>query len=374
MRYRLQAGQQAIERFAHMEARTQLQKCLQDAYEAAQIDQHKAGLTAAVAEALLGDLSGYQGDLHGANSRYRSAIEHTDNKRIRQWINRKLHYKRSLNSNGAKITYYVHGEGKHTLLLMNPLAYGLGVFQPMLDNLGQDFTIVTMDCRGTGESDLLIRPFGVVDHMHDVASVIRDLNRGPITGVGISRGSNILIHLAATFPELIDGLITVGCPISPPNSDGKTTFHERYLRERVAYTEKGDAKSLVELQYSFVYTEPGTEEVRKETGEHVLKLPVDTILSFYDSDPHVNVIDLLPKLQVNTLVMHGTEDKLVALEASRYLAKEIAGAKLYCFEGAGHLPTWTATEEFCLQVRDFLNTGPVDVTSAGITEWTASVS
>ena len=123
--------------------------------------------------------------------------------------------------------------------------------------------------------------------MHDVASVIRSLGRGPVTGVGISRGSNILIHLAAKFPELINGLVTVGCPISPPNYDGKTTFHERYMRERIAYTKNGDIKSLVELQYSFVYTEPGTDEVRKAASEHVLKLPPDTVLSFYDSDPNL---------------------------------------------------------------------------------------
>lgn len=371
MRYRLHAGQQAIERFAHLEARTQLMKCLQDAREAAQTDQTKAGMTAAVAEALLGDLAGYQGDLNNANTRYRSAIEHTSNKKIRQWINCKLHFQHSVQSNGAKVTYYVHGDGKQTLLLMNPLAYGLGVFQPILDNLGQDFTIVTMDCRGTGESDALIRPFGVVDHMHDVASVIRSLGRGPVTGVGISRGSNILIHLAAKFPELINGLVTVGCPISPPNYDGKTTFHERYMRERIAYTKNGDIKSLVELQYSFVYTEPGTDEVRKAASEHVLKLPPDTVLSFYDSDPNVNVVDLLPALRVNTLVMHGKEDKLVGLDASRYLAREIAGASLYCFDGAGHLPTWTATEEFCQQIRKFLKTKPVGATSAEVTEWAA---
>lgn len=96
------------------------------------------------------------------------------------------------------------------------------------------------------------------------------------------------------------------------------------------------------------------------------------ILSFHDSDPDVNVINLLQKLRVKTLVMHGTEDKLVALAASHYLANEIDGATLYHFEGAGHLPTWTATEEFCLQMRDFLNVKPLGVTSAGIAEWTAS--
>ena len=90
----------------------------------------------------------------------------------------------------------------------------------------------------------------------------------------------------------------------------------------------------------------------------MLKLPRDTVLSFYDPDPHVNVVDLLPNLRVKTLVVHGTVEKL-ALDAPRYLAKKIAGAKLYCFKGAGHLPAWTATEEFVCDCGNLSTRAPL---------------
>ena len=61
---------------------------------------------------------------------------------------------------------------------------------------------------------------------------------------------------------MVQRLLTSCTAISPPNADGNTTFHERCVKERAFYKVKGDARSLVELQYAFVYTEPGTEEVR----------------------------------------------------------------------------------------------------------------
>ena len=97
----------------------------------------------------------------------------------------------------------------------------------------------------------------------------------------------------------------------------------------------------------------------------------DAWLKSIGLEQYTEAFRVLPALRVNTLVMHGKEDKLVGLDASRYLAREIAGASLYCFDGAGHLPTWTATEEFCQQIRKFLKTKPVGATSAEVTEWAA---
>jgi pimeloyl-ACP methyl ester carboxylesterase len=68
---------------------------------------------------------------------------------------------------------------------------------------------------------------------------------------------------------------------------------------------------------------------------------------------------LLDKVQLPTLVMHGTEDKGAPLELGRQLAASIAGAQFYPFEGRCHLPMVTATQEFCDVLRAFVLTGQV---------------
>jgi pimeloyl-ACP methyl ester carboxylesterase len=60
---------------------------------------------------------------------------------------------------------------------------------------------------------------------------------------------------------------------------------------------------------------------------------------------------------VPTLVAHGREDRLVLFEAAEELAARLPRAQLYAFEGKGHFPIFTATDEFCDVLRRFVRTG-----------------
>jgi pimeloyl-ACP methyl ester carboxylesterase len=78
------------------------------------------------------------------------------------------------------------------------------------------------------------------------------------------------------------------------------------------------------------------------------------VLSFYDPDPDVDVSALLGQLSVPTLVTHGSEDKIIPFAGAEYLTRAIPGARLHCFAGKGHLPIFTAPDEFCAVLRDFV--------------------
>ena len=58
-----------------------------------------------------------------------------------------------------------------------------------------------------------------------------------------------------------------------------------------------------------------------------------------------------------TLVTHGREDRLVLFAAAEELAARLPNAQLYVFEGKGHAPIFTATEEFCEVLRRFVLCG-----------------
>jgi pimeloyl-ACP methyl ester carboxylesterase len=56
---------------------------------------------------------------------------------------------------------------------------------------------------------------------------------------------------------------------------------------------------------------------------------------------------VLGQVKTPTLILHGTQDRRVPLSTAYYLAERLPDARLYLFEGAGHLPIFTATGEFC---------------------------
>jgi pimeloyl-ACP methyl ester carboxylesterase len=65
---------------------------------------------------------------------------------------------------------------------------------------------------------------------------------------------------------------------------------------------------------------------------------------------------VLGQVKAPTLVLHGTHDRRVPLSAAHYLAEHLPDARLYLFEGRGHLPIFTATTEFCDVRRRFVTT------------------
>jgi pimeloyl-ACP methyl ester carboxylesterase len=105
-----------------------------------------------------------------------------------------------------------------------------------------------------------------------------------------------------------------------------------------------------------VFSEPQTRELLELFIQNRLNLPRETMLSFFDVDPEVDVTAILPAIRVPTLVTHGRADRLIHFAAAEYLAGRLPDAQLYAFEEKGNLPLFTATDEFCDVLRRFVQT------------------
>jgi pimeloyl-ACP methyl ester carboxylesterase len=300
---------------------------------------------------LAGDLASLLGELENANQHYDQAVELSTDPVIRQSIQNKRHRPRSIVRNGAKIVFYEHGGGDETLLLINPLIYGLAVFQPIIERLCQEFRIITVDPRGTGGSDPLPPAYTIKDHAEDVRAVIEATASAPCIGIGISRGGNLLVNLVTTYPALIKKLVMVGTGISPGDLYKSTGNWATEFRALLDQRNMGRAMRMFSLR---IFSELETRDLAKQFQRNCLRLPVDTILAFYSPDANADISLLLDHIQVPTLVTHGEADCLVAIEQAHYLVKTIPRAQFYAFHGKGHLPVFTATSEFCHVLRQFV--------------------
>ncbi len=308
---------------------------------------------------LQGDLASLMGELERANESYDRALEAEAAPEERQRIANKRHRPHTITRDGATIAFYEHGGGEDTLLLVNPVAYGLATFQPILERLCQEFRIITLDPRGTGASDPIPRGYSLRDHMEDVAAVIEAAGGAPIAGLGISRGGNLLIKLAVAQPSLLDKLVLIGTPPDDLAPGMRWGPKPEDATEIIAALRAKDIETVLRLFADILYSEAATTDLVEEWVRSALRLPPQTILSFFSLDPEINVMPLLEAVAMPTLVTHGSLDRLVPLDAVRYLVEHIPGARFYAFEGKGHLPVYTATAEFCDVVRGFVRTGDV---------------
>jgi pimeloyl-ACP methyl ester carboxylesterase len=332
------------------------------ALELAQRAEEIGGCDLALAEVrpraleLLGDLHSLMGELEAANQSYDAAGALVTDTEERHRIERKRHRTGCALRDGARIAYYLHGAGDETLLFVNPVVYGLEVFQPIVERLCQEFRIVTIDPRGTGSSDPSQRPYGLTQHALDVRAVIEQAGFGAVTGVGISRGSNLLVRLADAYPDLVRRLVLIGAPPDIGASDSPAQRPE-YLDATAAFLANDDLAGLMRYHIGRVFSEPDVADLAASRLQRWLGMPRETVLSFYDRDPEMDIRPLLPAIRVPTLIAHGTADRQVPFAAAEYLAERIPGAQLCAFQGYGHVPLFTATQEFCDVLRRFVRTG-----------------
>ncbi|HEU4439311.1 MAG TPA: alpha/beta fold hydrolase [Methylomirabilota bacterium] len=347
-RYHLMVAERAKRCYAYATAEA---SCRQAAEAAARSPDARAEQAQALE--LLGDVASLRGDLDGANESYEAARAAAAGEADRRRIGNKLHRPRTTTRNGATLAYYEHGSGEQTLLLTNPLIYGLEILQPVLQQLCQEFHILTMDLRGTGRSDPIPPGYTTADHAADIGAVIEAAGRGPVTAIGISKSGNMLVRLAVAAPSLLKGLVLLGTPLDITPGSLSLVSSDVDGRFRAGLRE-GDLERAMRHFVATVVSDPDTGELADQFTRNVLRLPRESILSTWTPDPTVDIAPILDQVKAPALILHGTEDRRVSVAAARYLAQHLPDARLHLFEGRGHLPIFTATAEFCEVLRRFV--------------------
>ena len=110
--------------------------------------------------------------------------------------------------NGLDVFYETRGAGDPVLLI-----HGLGSstedWEPQVDALARDFTVVAYDVRGHGRTGKPGGTYSVAQFASDAAELIRALRLAPVHVVGLSMGGMIAFQLAADHPELVRSLVIV---------------------------------------------------------------------------------------------------------------------------------------------------------------------
>jgi pimeloyl-ACP methyl ester carboxylesterase len=356
--YLLLAANKAKVHYAYRSAVTLCQRALEAAGKRNDlIEEQIRGLV------LAGDLASLLGELENANQYYDQAVELSTDPVIRRSIQNKRHLPHSIVRKGAKIVYYEHGGGEETLLMVNPVAYGLSTFQPVLERLCQEFRIITVDPRGTGSSDPILKGYSLKDHVEDVRAIIEAADCGAINGVGISRGGNLLIKLAIAYPGLLKRLVLCSCTTDDLTPGSPYPLSGEWTKGFIEALKNKNLEQALTIFSRIVYSEPGTHELAEQFVQRSMRLPRETVLSFFARHPEANIVPLLPKITIPTVVMQGTADILFPFEGGRFIWEQIPNALFYAFKERGHLFAFTAPEDFCEVLRHFVLTETVPSSS-----------
>jgi pimeloyl-ACP methyl ester carboxylesterase len=257
-------------------------------------------------------------------------------------------------ANGLEIAYRRVGEGP-PLVLVHSAADDGRAWQPQLVALSDAFTVVAWDEPGAGGSSDLPPNFALADYAHCLAAFIEALALGPAHVAGLSWGGTVAQELYRHHPELVATLILVDT-----YAGWKGSLPEEEVRARVAGAREMLAAPPAEfdprLPGLFAGDPPGEFVALLE--EIAIGVRRSTLSAQLRVMAEADQRDLLPRVEVPTLLVWGELDARSPLTIAREFHRAIPGAQLVVIPSCGHVSNLERPEPFNRAVREFCEAHP----------------
>jgi pimeloyl-ACP methyl ester carboxylesterase len=257
------------------------------------------------------------------------------------------------------IAYQAFGEGPADLVFAPgyvsniELGWSLPGRAAFLEELASFARVIQFDKRGTGMSDPAREHASLETRMDDVRAVMDAARSERATLFGIDTGGMMSIVFAATYPERTAGLLLSGTAArtlwAPDHPWGPS--EAEYLRS-VEEEERRWGSDEHGLEVMRRYSPALDDPAAQAWGAYLRQAASPGAYAAYRRMNMENdVRGVLPAIHVPTVVAHRAGDDVVPIDAGRYLADRIAGARFVELPGDDHSPFTGSTEELLAEVR-----------------------
>ncbi len=230
------------------------------------------------------------------------------------------------------------GEGEPLLLVQGMSGTHLSWGEPFLSALERDFALVAYDHRGIGESGRLDGDFTIADLADDAARLLDRLGLGAAHVLGVSMGGMVAQELALRHPARVRTL-TLGCTYS--GGSGSALTDPAIFQRLTASWQSGDRERILRAAWEINVSAgfAGNDEAWTAFRDAALALPVPitVVMAQLRAISGHDTSERLREIAAPTLVIHGTEDRMLDVANGRRIAERIPSAGLEELEGVGHL-------------------------------------
>ncbi|MBC7811202.1 MAG: alpha/beta hydrolase [Burkholderiales bacterium] len=165
----------------------------------------------------------------------------------------------------------------------------------------------------------------IASYAEDVVALLGALNIEQAYIVGHSMGGAVALTLALNEPERVKGLILI-------STGAKLRVHADILEHVV-----DDTEGVVTLVNGWEWSADADPDLRAAGYERRLAAGAETLYADYTACDTFDVRERLPEINVPTLVLGGTDDRMTPFKYSHYLAQNIPEAQLDIIEGGSHM-------------------------------------
>jgi pimeloyl-ACP methyl ester carboxylesterase/UDP:flavonoid glycosyltransferase YjiC (YdhE family) len=230
----------------------------------------------------------------------------------------------------ARIFYQVTSAGARDLVLVPPcqvVTYSR-MWKHQVPYLSRYFRVITMDPRGNGRSDRPSTGYDLDTRYRDLLAVLEEVARPPFALVAFSCAAPLAFRYAVEHPSRLSHLVLI--------SGQYAESVPQPFEERVARVIRDDFDSWRLRLFKRIFPEPhslkGVEDCVAWAGETTPEVLVESLRAIDGIDVH----ELLGRIGVPTLALHGTQDRIVPYSHAQKMVAAIPGARLVTFDRGGH--------------------------------------
>jgi len=272
-----------------------------------------------------------------------------------------------IRANNITMNYEQQGSGE-PLVLIPYLAADHACYAFQVAEYAKHFTCISLDLRGTGETDTTEGPYTTEDLANDVAAFMSALGVARAHISGLSLGGVIGMWLAAKHPDKVTSL-------SLHSAWPKTDPYLRAVAESFQIMAKSMG-SVQEMVIHGLFPWCFTPELYAAKPEYIDSLaafvrsrPAQSLDSFMQQSNAVIGHDAeaqLSRITAPTLITFGRRDVATSTRFADRMTSKIRNSELLIFEGSSHAPIYEQVEEFNAKTLAFLrrHAGAVAVSGA----------
>lgn len=239
------------------------------------------------------------------------------------------------------------GSGPRTpIIFLHGVGSDKSVWRPQIAYFGQGRRAVAFDYPGYGESDFIT---GATrdDFANAVLAALDALDISAAHVCGLSLGGVVAIAMNALAPARCASLILADTFAVHPDGEG-------IFERSIAASQSIGMRALAEARVDALLGDETSDAIRQEVIETMARIDPAAYALGAEAVWLADQSQRVRNVNVPTLVLVGSKDRITPPDLSHHLAGMIDGADLQTLSGAGHLANIEKPAEFNGEVRRFL--------------------
>jgi class 3 adenylate cyclase len=241
-------------------------------------------------------------------------------------------------SGAIDIAYQVVGDGPLDIVFVPGFVSNLDVTwenprnAEFYERLARFSRLILFDKRGTGLSDRVAAIGNLEERMDDVRAVMDAVGSERAALFGVSEGGPMSLLFAATYPERAQALVLYASFARHP------TITPERLEEDVARINRewGTGMFLADTFAPDLARDPvALRLLARRERQSASPSAASSVLRI---NAEIDARHILPTIRTPTLILHKLGDARITIDAGRYLADHIPGARLIELPGRNHAP------------------------------------